>query len=341
MSFKYNFSIVICCYNSEERISKTLHHIARQKIKDDINWEVIVVNNNSTDLTTEKAFKTWEKINSFIDFKIIDEINPGLSFARKKGTLESRGEYILFCDDDNWLDENYIQTAFEITQKDSKIGMLGGIGTAFTIGDTPEWFEKAKIAYAVGAQNETEGDITYKKGYVYGAGAIVKKELLILLDEIGFAHVLTDRIGKKIVSGGDNEIGYAIVLLGYKIYYSQKLKFQHYIPDNRLNLKYLKKFKIGQTYTYTAIKTYEDYIFKKDTLYKPLTFKNCVLTNLKEIVLINIQYFKGETSYSNYYLNQAKWISNIKYYFFNKYQDYNIYVKVQNNIKLIENYIKS
>ena len=336
---EYNFSIVICCYNSSARIADTLLHIAKQKIANNVNWEVIVINNNSTDLTSETALKAWNETQSTIAFKIIDEPKPGLSFARKRGTIESKGHYIIFCDDDNWLEENYIQKAYEITQKDPKIGMLGGIGEAYIKGSRPEWFEKVKEAYAVGAQNAVEGDITSTKGFVYGAGAVVKRELLVTLDQIGFKHVLTDRIGKKMVSGGDNEMGYAIVLLGYKIYYSPELKFQHFIPNNRLTLQYLKKFRIGQTYTATAVKTYENFIFRNSTLYQPLNFKSEVLNNIKKIALINIEYLKGIRFYYDYYLTQIKLLSLIKYYFFYKKQDYQNYVKVQDNIQLLKAYI--
>lgn len=340
MDFKYNFSIVICCFNSESRISKTLKHIANQKTIDFITWEVIVINNNSTDRTTEIARRIWFETKSTIEFKVVDEKNPGLSFARQKGTLMSEGEYILFCDDDNWLDSNYIQKAYEILQIDSKIGMLGGIGTEFIEGETPEWFEKNKKTYAVGPQSETEGDITFSKAYVYGAGVIIKKELLIVLNEIGFKHVLTDRIGKKMVSGGDNELGYAIALLNFKIYYSTSLKFQHFIPDNRLKLNYLKRIRIGQTYTFTAVKTYQNYIFKNDTVYKPLSFKNDVLINMKKIIVLNINYIRGKVTNFDYYLKQPKFLSNIVYFLLHNKQDYNTYVKVQNNIKLILNHNK-
>ena len=342
MTFKYNFSIVICCYNSENRISETLKHIANQNTGGFITCEVIVVNNNSSDSTYETAVRAWKRTKCTFDFKIIDEKKSGLSFARKKGTIESNGEYILFCDDDNWLDSNYLIKAYEILQKDSKIGMLGGVGTAFIQGNVPYWFEKMKMAYAVGPQSETEGDISLTKGYVYGAGAIVKRELLIILDKIGFEHVLSDRIGHRMVSGGDNEIGYAIVLLKHKIYYSPNLNFQHFIPANRLNFNYLKRLRVGQTYTFTAVKTYENYIFKNHSLYEPLTFKKNVLSNLKKIILLNLNYIRGLISNYDYYLNQPKFISNITYYYCcHKKKDYDTYVKVQNNIALIENYIRN
>ena len=52
-------SIIICCYNSAKRLHETLKHLALQQVSDTIHWEVILVNNNSTDATTQIALEIW------------------------------------------------------------------------------------------------------------------------------------------------------------------------------------------------------------------------------------------------------------------------------------------
>lgn len=53
-------SIVICCYNSASRLPETLQHIAEQEVAANISWEVIVVDNASTDNTQEIAKKNGQ-----------------------------------------------------------------------------------------------------------------------------------------------------------------------------------------------------------------------------------------------------------------------------------------
>ncbi|MBA2330845.1 MAG: glycosyltransferase family 2 protein, partial [Flavisolibacter sp.] len=103
-------SIVICCYNSAELLPKTLHHIAQQKIASTIPWELIIVNNNSSD-DTKKIAEQFINKNPFIKAHIVDEFSPGLSIARHKGFETSSYEYMLLCDDDNWLENDYVETA--------------------------------------------------------------------------------------------------------------------------------------------------------------------------------------------------------------------------------------
>jgi glycosyltransferase involved in cell wall biosynthesis len=97
-----NVSIIICCYNSESRISSTLEHIAKQKIEN-LQLEVILVDNNSNDNTAKVAIEVWSKLGNPFSLSILKEPTPGLSYARKKGVSSANGEIIIFCDDDKIL----------------------------------------------------------------------------------------------------------------------------------------------------------------------------------------------------------------------------------------------
>ncbi|MFZ4402312.1 MAG: glycosyltransferase family 2 protein, partial [Bacteroidales bacterium] len=119
-------SIIVCCYNSAFRLPETLRHLAMQEVASDIPWEVIVVNNASTDDTSVVATKEWGKHLCNTAFKVIDQPIQGLSAARKMGVEQAIYKYIIFCDDDNWLAPNYVQLAFEIMNDDPEIGVLGG-----------------------------------------------------------------------------------------------------------------------------------------------------------------------------------------------------------------------
>jgi glycosyltransferase involved in cell wall biosynthesis len=44
-------SIIVCCYNSAERLPETLKHLALLESNEDVNWELIIVDNNSSDTT--------------------------------------------------------------------------------------------------------------------------------------------------------------------------------------------------------------------------------------------------------------------------------------------------
>ncbi|WPP52620.1 glycosyltransferase [Catalinimonas niigatensis] len=238
---KSGVSVIICCHNSARRLPETLKYIAYQKVPESISWEVILVDNASTDNTTESASKLWKENGRPTSLRILEEKQVGLSFARHAGFTNAKYEYCLFCDDDNWLDRNYVTTAYKIMQKDGQIGVLGGVGEAVCETEKPEWFEDYKQCYAVGPQSTVEGDITKLKGHVYGAGAVFRKSVYDSLVCAGFKNILKDRTGKSLSSGGDVELCYVYALNGWKIFYSHKLKFQHFIPSGRLNKRYPRR----------------------------------------------------------------------------------------------------
>lgn len=237
-------SIIICCYNSAKRLPATLRHVAMQEVSSNISVEVIVVNNNSTDNTSEVARNEWGKLKSSIPFFIVDEYQPGLSFARKKGIYVARYNYVLFCDDDNWLVSNYVNIAFMLMESNPGIGILGGKIIAVCEINPPEWFEDVKANYAIGLQNKESGDIT-SRGFVWGAGMVLKKSIYINLEKLGFKTFLSDRKENNLSSGGDAEICMWYIIAGMKLWYDEKLTLNHFIPKERLQIDYFNRLKLG------------------------------------------------------------------------------------------------
>lgn len=236
-------SVILCCYNSAKRLPETLAHLARQQFINGLDWELILVNNNSTDNTALLAEQIWSSLGSPTFLKIVEEVKAGLSHAREKGIQVAKYDVLLWCDDDNWLCDSYMETAYTIINDNPSIGALGGwCEPAFEI-EKPEWFDAQAKYFAVSKQGRQSGEITNKKGCVYGAGMVLRKSHWLLLKEQGFEHLLTDRVGKQLSSGGDTEYCYALRLIGYKIWYDERLYFQHFMTSERLSLNYVSRIR--------------------------------------------------------------------------------------------------
>src|SRR5688572_20235345 len=100
---KAGITILICTYNGAQRLPATLRCIAAQQIPAAIDCELIVVNNASTDHSLETINSEWLQQHTSIELRIITEVRPGLTFAREAGLKAARYDYIILCDDDNWL----------------------------------------------------------------------------------------------------------------------------------------------------------------------------------------------------------------------------------------------
>lgn len=244
-------SVIICCYNSSSRIERTLEYIRNQKIDNSIDFEVIIVNNASTDDTELVCRRYLEK--SKLDFSIVNEPNPGLSNARMAGVLTAKYEYLLFCDDDNFLCDTYLKQGYEILNKQQNIIILGGYGEAIFEDNEPSWFSKYALNFACGlVPGAEEGALSYV-AETYGAGMFVRKFFFDDLNSISFTSLLTGRKGSSLISGDDSEYYIISKELGYKIAVDNRLTFGHLMPKTRMKLEYLKKlhFGFGRTRLYT------------------------------------------------------------------------------------------
>ncbi|MDN3725281.1 glycosyltransferase [Aequorivita sp. SDUM287046] len=257
-------SVIISTYNGTKTIGLALEYLANQICQ--CPCEIILVDNASTDETKAFCDTWWDKYgNKSISYKSFFQPIPGKSYAQEMGYAEASYEYLLVCDDDNLLNEAYVQLSFDIMESDSTIGALGGWCDAMFEGNKPDWFDTYSKYFAVGKQGKSSGDITNKKGCLYGAGMVIRKSHRLQLNELGFKPLLTCRKGDSLSSGGDTEYCYALRLLGYKIWYDERLHFFHYMLAKRVNLEYVTKVRKAISYSNFVCDTYLDEISRKES----------------------------------------------------------------------------
>lgn len=101
MNEKPLFSIIIPVYNSQKTIKRTLLSVLNQTFN---NYEIVVVNDGSTDST----LKVLEEFSRYSQVTVINQINAGVSAARNSGLQQASGEYVLFLDADDWVDDDFL-----------------------------------------------------------------------------------------------------------------------------------------------------------------------------------------------------------------------------------------
>lgn len=249
-------SVIVCCYNSVPRLPATLQHLAAQEAGA-LAWEVVLVDNNSTDATAAVAHQQWQQLGAPAPLTVVAEPRPGLSMARAAGLAASHFELVLFCDDDNWLEADYLHQAHELVQQDAQTGIVGGLNTAVADGPLPAWFQQVEHAYACGPQAEQDGEVSTQRLYVAGAGMVVRRHIFAELAQAGFQSQLLDRKGEELSSGGDTELCFATALLGYKVVYSSRLKLFHYMEAKRLSWEYFVKLNEGHAKSYYKLQFYK------------------------------------------------------------------------------------
>lgn len=109
------YSIIIPVYNAEKTVERCVDSIINQQFKD---YEIILVNDGSKDRSLEKCRKYSAEYANVI---VVDKMNGGASSARNAGLDTAQGEYILFVDSDDYVDDNFFD---EFEKYDLKDGLL-------------------------------------------------------------------------------------------------------------------------------------------------------------------------------------------------------------------------
>lgn len=111
-----DISIIVPCYNSSRYISRCIHSICEQSTSAD--FEIIFVDDYSKDNTIEEIYTNLEK-NKKVNYQIIKhETNKGVAEARITGIKNAKGDYILFCDSDDYIDSHMCEILYNRAVKD-------------------------------------------------------------------------------------------------------------------------------------------------------------------------------------------------------------------------------
>jgi glycosyltransferase involved in cell wall biosynthesis len=257
MKSAYNIAIIVCTYNPDESIfSRTLEAIAKQEISSDFNIECIIVDNNShTPLEKLSCVQKFLKNCSWS--KIIKETRQGLTFARMTGFQATKNSFIVFIDDDNEVSSSYLEVLVDLFVKYPSVGAWGpgNVNVEF-MGDVSAWFsnnfkhvfQERHVRYnEYGCVPET-----WTSFYPIGTGLAVRREILAkYCTEVENGNLSSsDRKGKSLSSGGDIQIIWEAVKMGYAAGVAPSLELKHLIPSSRSNLDYVKRLSFGAAASY-------------------------------------------------------------------------------------------
>lgn len=256
-------SIIICTYNREIYLPKCLEHLKNQTA-DPSTFEIILVNNNSTD-NTESICLNFIEQNPQLSVKYAKETNPGLSFARNRGIEEATGEILCFIDDDGFAIPEYVSIIKEIAEdkKYADIISFGGkVLPCYNPGKEPKWLSKYidGLVSKVDLGNQFS---LFTKKYPAGCNMVFRKEFFE--QHGGFNVDLHTR-------GDDKFVFDKLKKAGLTTLYIPTLEVSHFIDDYRLEKSFIKKLSkvIGQS---EAIRLKDTSFFEKCAKFIEYVFK--------------------------------------------------------------------
>ena len=250
-------SVVVCCHNSAARLAPTLAHLAAQQIPEGVAFEVVLIDNASSDDTAHAARRLWPEDCPF-PLRIVEEPNLGLLNARQRGILEARFEFVSFVDDDNWVCPDWVHIVHDVLSNDPRLVACGGPSEGVFEVQPPDWLRAYQGNYAIGEQYDHAGDVTDRPTVLWGAGMSLRKSAWLGLRESGFKSYLTGRSGDGLTSGEDHELCLRLVLSGWRLRYDPRLRLRHFMPAGRTTWAYFRRLYRGAGWSTAWLDPYKE-----------------------------------------------------------------------------------
>jgi glycosyltransferase involved in cell wall biosynthesis len=233
-SDRFDISVVLPTRNRASILGDALLSLAGQTLPPD-RFEVIVVNNGSADNTTEV-------VNSYIDrfhdlVRMVNEPLVGLNNARNAGVRASKARIIVFFDDDARAGPQWLESLLPCFE-DPEVGAAGGSIELKWECERPPWWEK-DLDHTMGRlfHGDRHKRLTYPE-LLWGMNLAVRRPLF---SSIGLFRSDLDRMGEKLIAGGDVEICLRIWKAGLQIAYEPRAAIVHLVTAERANMKYIRR----------------------------------------------------------------------------------------------------
>jgi len=238
-----DLTIAIPTYNGEKRLPELLDklRICCQDSQQQFSWEILVIDNNSTDNTAKIVQAYQANWPTQYPLKYYIELQQGAAFARHRAFVEASGTLIGFLDDDNIPAADWVKAAYEFAQEHPKAGAYGSqIQGVFEV-KPPENFQRIAPFLAITQRgSEPLRYESHKKVLPPSAGLIVRKQAW--LESVPSKLILTGRTTKSMVTSEDLEMLSYIQTKGWEIWYNPAMQIEHKIPSWRLEREYLIPF---------------------------------------------------------------------------------------------------
>ena len=234
-------SIIVCTYNRDKYLYGALQCIAENGFPSD-SYEIILVNNMSTDNTGAEC-QRFRLDYPNVNFHYFVEASQGLSYARNRGIKESRGETLLFLDDDSYIQKDYLKNLQRQLNDHPEADAFGGkIDPVFESSETPKWLSKWNYSW-VSAIDLGEKVCQFKgKAFPIGANMGIRKAML---DKTGAFNTQLGRSKKNLMGGEEKDLFERIQQQGGLIYYFPDVVVNHVIPPTRTTKDYVKRLGEG------------------------------------------------------------------------------------------------
>lgn len=279
-----DFTVAIPTYNGANRLPKVINLLLKQTGIAKLNWEIIIIDNNSKDDTNKVSEFYKQFSNQNFSLRYFLEKRQGIAFARMRAINEARGEFIAFIDDDNFPENDWVLQSYIFGKEHPQAGAWSGqIHGDFEV-SPPEDFTRIQAFLAIREHG--------LQPYLFdadnlrlppGAALVVRKQAWC--ESVPEELVFKGRLSKLMVSGDDTEALLYLHKAGWEIWYNPAMHINHQIPHWRLEKDYLLVLARG-----CGLCIFQLRLINAKNWQKPIVLVKTILGNLHRLLQHIIKY---------------------------------------------------
>ncbi len=231
-------SVIICTYNRDRYIYNVLESLAKNEYPKDA-YEIVVVDNNCTDNTSEEISR-FARIWPEVQLRRCSETRQGLSYARNRGILESRGDILVYVDDDAFVNPGFIGNYASLFERRPDVFAAGGpIIPHYEGGAEPDWMTYHLRRLLTGYLDFGRKEKPFPSvNYPGGGNAAYRRQVF---DRVGQYNPELGRKGGDLGGGEEKDIFDKMRRKGMSIAYTPGSILYHSIPPYKLEQEYFDR----------------------------------------------------------------------------------------------------
>lgn len=228
-------SAIVCTYSNASLLRRTLDSLIKQTLPPQ-EYEIVVVDNNSTDNTMEVVREFQERCSHQIHYVL--ETTQGLSAARNTGIQQSSGPIISFIDDDAEADPNWLAAVVEAFRRNPDAWGVGGNIFAIWDAQRPAWLTDDFLSDLSIIDRGPDKLKLTRMQIVAGVNCSFRREVFT---EIGYFSTDLGRVGKSLLAGEEAELCLRIHLQGKSMYNIPDVVVFHHVTPERMTRSYFRR----------------------------------------------------------------------------------------------------
>jgi glycosyltransferase involved in cell wall biosynthesis len=235
-------SVIICTYNRCESLRKTLQTCCALEVPAGLAWELLVVDNNSSDATNQVC----QSFTSDLPIRYIFERAQGQSPARNHGVRESKGSLLLFTDDDVNVDHRWLAEIWGVASQHPDAAFFGGKVLPEWESPPPRWLLEHSVELAGVAMHYELGDrprfLASGESTFFGANMAFRREAF---DKGASFDENLGLKGNDPTRSEETDFMQRLGSIGFKGFYIPEAVVYHRNPRSRMTERYVRQWFIG------------------------------------------------------------------------------------------------